>query len=198
MTSYRLPRRYRYRAASKTPSWLPVALVVAAVALAGGGGGAAAKAAASSEAHADHLAHAAHVADSGGGATAVTVADVSGARAKALAYANAQIGKWYQWGATGPATYDCSGLVMRAWQAAGVSLARTSQLQWATGAHVFSLEPGDLIYYAGADGTPAAPGHVTIYDGNGRMTEAYATGWRLREVPVRPGYVGFTDPTRSA
>lgn len=116
------------------------------------------------------------------------------AAAKAVAYARAQIGKPYLWGGAGPDAFDCSGLVMEAYASAGVRIARRSQDQWATERHVSSPAPGDLVFYAGADGTQTSPGHVAIVVGGGDMIEAYATGYPVREVPVRPGAVGFTDP----
>jgi cell wall-associated NlpC family hydrolase len=117
--------------------------------------------------------------------------------AAAIAYARAQIGCPYVWGGTGPcgAGFDCSGLVQQAYASAGVSIARTSQAQWATERHVSSPEPGDLVFYPGADGTWTSPGHVALVVGGGQMIEAYGTGYPIREVPVRPGMAGFTNPS---
>ena len=84
----------------------------------------------------------------------------SKAAAQAIAYAQRQLGLPYLWGGTGPDAFDCSGLVMEAYAAAGISIARTSQEQWATGPHVSTPEPGDLVFFAGADGTVTSPGHV--------------------------------------
>jgi cell wall-associated NlpC family hydrolase len=114
--------------------------------------------------------------------------------AEAIAYARAQLGKPYQWGGTGPGAFDCSGLVMQAYASAGVHLARTSQDQWATERHVTRPEPGDLVFYPGADGTWASPGHVALVVGGGQMIEAYGTGYPVRQVSIRPGQVGFTQP----
>ena len=63
---------------------------------------------------------------------------------------------------TGPDAFDCSGLVMMAYQAAGVSIPRTSEDQWADLPHVSSPQPGDLVFFPGSDGTWAAPGHVAL------------------------------------
>lgn len=118
----------------------------------------------------------------------------SKAAARAIAYARAQLGKPYEWGGTGPYAFDCSGLVMEAYSSAGVSIARTSQDQWTTERHVSSPRPGDLVFYPGADGTWSAPGHVALVVGGGQMIEAYGTGWPIREVPIRAGTVGYTQP----
>ena len=118
----------------------------------------------------------------------------SKAAGRAIAYARAQLGKPYEWGGTGPYAFDCSGLVMEAYQAAGVDIARTSQAQWATERHVSSPQPGDLVFYPGADGTWTSPGHVALVVGGGQMIEAYATGYPIREVPIRSGAVGYSQP----
>jgi peptidoglycan DL-endopeptidase CwlO len=124
--------------------------------------------------------------------------------ANAIDYAEAQLGKPYQFGATGPDAFDCSGLVMMAYRAAGVYIPRTSQEQFAWGPRVPAsrVQPGDLVFFAGADGTTEAPGHVGLVIGHDKMVEAYATGFPIRisafgtsaaapgdEVPV-----GFTRP----
>ena len=122
--------------------------------------------------------------------------------AAAIQFAQQQLGKPYLWGGTGPDAFDCSGLVMMAYRAAGVSIARTSQAQWATGRHVSSPAPGDLVFFAGADGTPTAPGHVGLVIGKGKMIEAYATGFPVRistfgtanSPPGLARIVGFTRP----
>ena len=115
----------------------------------------------------------------------------------AIAYAEQQLGKPYQWGATGPDAFDCSGLVMMAYRAAGIDIPRTSEQQWAFGRRVSGsqAEPGDLVFFAGADGTPAAPGQVGLVIGKGLMIEAYATGFPIRIAPYGGrDPVGFTRP----
>jgi peptidoglycan DL-endopeptidase CwlO len=117
--------------------------------------------------------------------------------ATAIAFAEQQLGKPYQWGATGPDAYDCSGLVMMAYRAAGIDIARTSQEQWATEQQVpaSQVQPGDLVFFAGADGTPTSPGHVGLVIGNGQMIEAYATGFPIRIASYTDrDPVGFTRP----
>lgn len=127
--------------------------------------------------------------------------------ATAIDFAQQQIGKPYVWGATGPDAFDCSGLIMMAYRQAGVNIARTSQQQWATETHIPASEvkPGDLVFFAGSDGTPSAPGHVGIVIGQGKMIEAYATGTPVRvstygQPNSPPGdnkVVGFTNPWSS-
>jgi len=117
--------------------------------------------------------------------------------ATAVSFSEAQLGKPYQWGATGPDAFDCSGLVMMAYRAAGVAMPRTSQQQWLWGPQVpaSQAEPGDLVFFAGADGTPTAPGHVGLVIGGGMMIEAFATGLPVRIAPYGTrNPIGFTRP----
>ena len=124
--------------------------------------------------------------------------------ATAISFAEAQLGKPYQWGGTGPDAFDCSGLVMMAYRAAGVFIPRTSQQQWLWGPQVpaSQVEPGDLVFFAGGDGTVTAPGHVGLVIGHDKMIEAYATGFPIRissfgDAAAAPGDtdpVGFTRP----
>jgi cell wall-associated NlpC family hydrolase len=102
--------------------------------------------------------------------------------ARVILYAAAQLGKPYQWGATGPDAFDCSGLAMMAYRAAGIAIPRTSQQQWAAGPRVplGQQQPGDLVFFAGSDGTPQAPGHVGIVLSGTEMIEAYAAGFPTR------------------
>ncbi|WP_370973831.1 C40 family peptidase [Amycolatopsis sp. cg9] len=96
--------------------------------------------------------------------------------AAAVTYALAQLGKRYVWGAEGPDAFDCSGLMQAAWAHAGVAISRTTSTQVHDGVAVGSLsqvQPGDLVFIPGADGTPANPGHVGMYVGNGYMVDAY-------------------------
>jgi peptidoglycan DL-endopeptidase CwlO len=102
--------------------------------------------------------------------------------AAAVGYAEDQLGKPYLYGGTGPAAFDCSGLVMMAYRAAGVNIPRTSQQQYAALPHVPASKviPGDLVFFAGADGTVKAPGHVGLVIAKNIMIEAYATGTPIR------------------
>ncbi|HEX6526909.1 MAG TPA: C40 family peptidase [Streptosporangiaceae bacterium] len=106
---------------------------------------------------------------------------------KAVAFAYAQIGKPYQWGATGPYSYDCSGLVQAAWAYAGVAIPRDTYSQWAALAHIPStdLQPGDLMYFDGV-------GHVAMYVGGGYMIDAPQTGETVRKLPVSTGWYTAT------
>ena len=110
-----------------------------------------------------------------------------------------QLGKPYIYGGVGPQGYDCSGLTMQAYLAAGVQLPRTSEEQALVGTPVASaadLKPGDLLFAAGSDGTAQAPGHVAIYAGDGYVIEAphtglsimvdsYATAWAPQVTAIR-------------
>ncbi|MDX3530525.1 NlpC/P60 family protein [Streptomyces sp. ID05-39B] len=99
---------------------------------------------------------------------------------KALAFARAQIGKPYVWGATGPDSYDCSGLTQAAWKAAGVTLPRVTydQVNAGTTVSLPSAQPGDLVFFY-ADVT-----HVGIYIGNGMMIHAPKPGTYVREESI--------------
>jgi peptidoglycan DL-endopeptidase CwlO len=92
--------------------------------------------------------------------------------AKVLAYAKAQLGKPYVWGATGPNSFDCSGLTQGAWKAAGISLPRTTWDQVKVGTKVAKSEmkPGDLVFFYDDIS------HVGIYVGGGQMIHAPKPG----------------------
>ena len=94
---------------------------------------------------------------------------------KALKYALAQIGDVYVWAAAGPTRWDCSGLTMRAFQNAGVSLPHSSRAQIRYGKNISfsSVKPGDLVFY----GKPIS--HVAIYMGGGKMVHAPRPGKRV-------------------
>ena len=101
----------------------------------------------------------------------------TGAQA-AIDYARAQIGKPYQWGATGPDRFDCSGLTMRAWEQGGVQLPHYSVAQYEQIKHISAdeLRPGDLIFWAEDHNDPSTIFHVAMYLGGGRMVHAPRTG----------------------
>jgi cell wall-associated NlpC family hydrolase len=121
--------------------------------------------------------------------------------ATAITFAEQQIGKPYLWGGTGPDAFDCSGLVMMAYRTAGINIERTSEAQWASEQRVSAsqVQPGDLVFFAGSDGTTTSPGHVGLVIGNGKMIEAYATGFPIRVASyVGRGAIGFTQPWAQA
>ena len=97
---------------------------------------------------------------------------------QAVAFAYAQLGKPYVWGATGPDSYDCSGLMYAAWQSAGITLPRTTTEEWAGLPHIpmSDLQPGDLILYNGES-------HVAMYVGNGYIIDAPHTGAVVEKLP---------------
>jgi cell wall-associated NlpC family hydrolase len=115
----------------------------------------------------------------------------SGSAAVALRFAYAQLGKPYSWGASGPNSYDCSGLTMASWGAAGVSLPHSSQAQYGSGRHVSQseLQPGDLVFY----GSPIH--HVGMYVGNGNYIHAPHSGDVVSIDPAfRGDYAGAVRP----
>jgi cell wall-associated NlpC family hydrolase len=117
--------------------------------------------------------------------------------AATIAFAEQQLGKPYLFGGTGPDAFDCSGLVMMAYRSAGVNIDRTSEQQWATEPRVpaSQVQPGDLVFFAGSDGTRTSPGHVGLVIGDGKMIEAYATGFPIRVATyTNRDPVGFTRP----
>lgn len=101
-------------------------------------------------------------------ATTATASTASSSAAQtALNYALAQVGKPYVWGASGPDSFDCSGLMQAAYAAAGISLPRTTYAQVAAGTPVSTsaLAPGDLVFFYGNE-------HVGMYIGNGKVVHA--------------------------
>jgi cell wall-associated NlpC family hydrolase len=122
----------------------------------------------------------------------------SGAAGQAVAFAMAQIGKPYLWGAAGPSAYDCSGLVLAAYRSAGIYLPRVSRAQWYAGQHVGlgELAPGDLVFFAHDVRAPSTIHHVGMYIGGGAMVEAPYTGARVRTASIgRRDYIGAVRPT---
>jgi peptidoglycan DL-endopeptidase RipA len=116
---------------------------------------------------------------------------------RAVQAAESQIGKPYEWGAAGPDSYDCSGLVMWAYAQVGVSLDHYTGYQWNEGAHIptSSLRPGDLVFFATDTNDPNTIHHVGMYIGNGSMVEAPYTGANVRISPAfRPDLIGAVRP----
>src|SRR5216683_1404475 len=115
-----------------------------------------------------------------------------------IAYAEQQLNKPYLWGGTGPDAFDCSGLVMMAYRAGGIdNLPRTSQGQWTWGPRIRAGQeiPGDLVFFAGSEGTTTSPGHVGLVIGHGMMVEAYSDGFPIRIAKYTGrSPVGFSRP----
>jgi cell wall-associated NlpC family hydrolase len=108
----------------------------------------------------------------------------SSAAATAVAAAESRVGDPYVWGAAGPDEFDCSGLVMWAYEQAGIDLPHYSGAQFSdtTQIPMSDLEPGDLVF-------PANPGeHVAMYVGNGEIVQAPYTGADVQIVPLDPGF----------
>ncbi len=127
------------------------------------------------------------------GANGTTTSTYSGPTStqgeKAVAFAYAQLGKPYVWGATGPGSYDCSGLVLSAWAAAGVTIPRTTYQQWAALPHIATsaIQPGDLLFFDGI-------GHVAMYVGGGYIIDAPRTGLDVQKLPMNTSwYAGTFD-----
>ena len=107
---------------------------------------------------------------------------------KVVAFVYAQIGKPYVFGASGPSSYDCSGLTSAAWASVGISIPRTSEEQWAGLPHVptSDMQPGDILVFNGA-------GHVGIYVGGGMMIDAPHTGLDVQKVALSGWYASTLD-----
>jgi cell wall-associated NlpC family hydrolase len=111
----------------------------------------------------------------------------------ALQQAESQLGKPYEWGAAGPDTYDCSGLVMWSYAQVGVHVDHWTGDQWNEGAHIplSALRAGDLLFFATDTSDPNTIHHVGMYVGNGQMIEAPYTGANVRYSDAfRPDLIG--------
>jgi cell wall-associated NlpC family hydrolase len=129
----------------------------------------------------------------GGGGTAPANPNVpvSGGAGAAIAYARAQLGKPYCYAGAGPSCFDCSGLTMRAWGAAGVSMPHYSGAQYAMFPHVplSAMQPGDLVFWG-----PGGSDHVGLYIGGGQMIAAPHTGDVVKIQAVYGSPVGAARP----
>jgi cell wall-associated NlpC family hydrolase len=116
---------------------------------------------------------------------------VSGGAGAAIAYARAQLGKPYCYAGSGPGCFDCSGLTMRAWGAAGVSMPHYSGAQYSMFPHVplSSMLPGDLVFWG-----PGGSQHVGLYIGGGQMIAAPHTGDVVKIQAVWGTPVGAARP----
>ncbi|MEV0216621.1 NlpC/P60 family protein [Micromonospora sp. NPDC050695] len=107
---------------------------------------------------------------------AKNVPAVAGGAGVAVRYAFGALGKPYIWASDGPDGYDCSGLTLAAWRAAGKSLPHNARMQWGVVTHISrdDLRPGDLIFYSGL-------GHVALYVGDGQAIDAPSPGRNVRK-----------------
>jgi cell wall-associated NlpC family hydrolase len=114
----------------------------------------------------------------------------SDAAASAIQFALGEQGKPYVWGATGPNSYDCSGLMLRAYEAAGITLPRVSRDQYKAGAMlpVEEAQPGDMLFWAYDPTNPRTIHHVAMYLGDGKIVEAQQSG-----VPVHTRSVSWDE-----
>ncbi|WP_033295572.1 C40 family peptidase [Amycolatopsis jejuensis] len=105
---------------------------------------------------------------------------------QAIDAALGKLGKPYVWGATGPDSFDCSGLMQWAYRQAGISLPRSSREQSTFGTAVSrsQLQPGDLVFYY----SPVS--HVGMYIGDGKMVHAPTSGDVVKISPLQSQYVG--------
>jgi len=133
-----------------------------------------------------------------GWAARYTTPAPSTAAATAISFAVKQVGKPYQWGSAGPGAYDCSGLVYAAYAAAGIRIARTTFGWRADGPQIplTQIQPGDLLFSPGTDGTPENPGHVVMYLGGGQIIQAPQTGENVQIGPLN--LAGISAATRPA
>jgi peptidoglycan DL-endopeptidase CwlO len=118
---------------------------------------------------------------------------IPGPAGKAAKTACAQIGKPYVWAADGPGSFDCSGLTLYAWAAAGVTLRHYTKWQWADGTPVSrsDLRPGDLVFYF------SDLHHMAMYVGGGWVVHAPQTGdvVRMAKIDAISAPVGYRRPT---
>ncbi|MCW2847189.1 MAG: hypothetical protein JWR90_1163 [Marmoricola sp.] len=111
---------------------------------------------------------------------------------RAIAYAKAQLGRPYQWGAAGPATFDCSGLTMQAWGRGGIALPHYSVAQFyqSTRVSMADAKAGDLLFWS-SNGSPSGIHHVALYLGGGQFIEAPHTGANVRYNSIYNWYPDF-------
>lgn len=109
---------------------------------------------------------------------------------KVIAFAMAQMGKPYVWGATGPDSYDCSGLTEKAYLAAGITIPRVAADQYTGGGPKLPIDqaqPGDLLFWATDPSNPVTIHHVAIYLGNDELVQAPQTGETVSKHKVWDG-----------
>ena len=126
----------------------------------------------------------------GGGITNAVYTGPTGTQSDtAVAFVFKQLGCPYSYGSTGPcsAGFDCSGLMLKAWAAAGITIPRDTYSQWAALPHISSssLQPGDLLFYNGL-------GHVAMYVGNNMIIDAPSAGEPVRELNMNTSWYSST------
>ena len=116
----------------------------------------------------------------------LTAGDSTLAVRRAVEFALAQLGKPYVWGAEGPGSYDCSGLVQAAYAAAGVVLPRTARPQYlaTVPVPVAAMVPGDLLFFGPDPRRWSSIHHVGMYLGRGLMVHAPTSGDVVRVAPI--------------
>ncbi|MFD7706986.1 NlpC/P60 family protein [Streptomyces sp. NPDC059786] len=124
----------------------------------------------------------------------------TGAAARAVAFARAQLGTPYVWGGDGPSEggFDCSGLTQAAYRAAGLTIPRVAQAQYDHGPRLpngAQRVPGDLLFFGTS---PAHITHVSLYTGNGQAIDAPHPGAVVRKGPANTGAPSFQGATRPA
>ncbi|QYN16903.1 C40 family peptidase [Amycolatopsis sp. DSM 110486] len=126
-----------------------------------------------------------------GSAPPVNIKAPGPAAQAAVDAALSRLGDAYVWGATGPSTFDCSGLMQWAYRQAGITLPRSSREQSTFGTPIprSQLQPGDLVFYY----TPVS--HVGMYIGEGKMVHAPTTGDVVKISPLQSQYVGARRPS---
>jgi cell wall-associated NlpC family hydrolase len=129
--------------------------------------------------------------------------DLDAPVAVAITFAASNLGAPYRWGGTGPSGFDCSGLTLKAYAAAGITIPRVAQAQFDAGPTLPAdavPEPGDLVFFGSG---PTDVSHVGLYLGGGDMIDAPHTGAtvRIEPTPTSVGarfggdlYVGATRP----
>jgi cell wall-associated NlpC family hydrolase len=123
----------------------------------------------------------------GGTTSAVYTGTTSTQAGQAVAFAYAQLGKPYVWGATGPDSYDCSGLLQAAWAAAGVAIPRDTYEQVAAlpAVPLSDLQPGDLVFFD-------SDGHVAMYVGGGMLIDAPQPGENVELISLSSSWYAAT------
>ena len=124
--------------------------------------------------------------NSGGGITNAVYSGPTGSQSDtAVAFVFKQLGCPYSYGSTGPCSigFDCSGLVSKAWAAAGITIPRDTYSQWAALPHISesAIQPGDLLFYNGI-------GHVAMYIGDGMIIDAPSAGQPVRELSMNTAW----------